>query len=88
MSHVSDVPVTIASLRAMKARGEKIAMLTAYDFTLASILDQAGLDVILVGDSLGMVMQGYDTTLPVTMEETVIYARSVARACRRAMPAA
>ena len=61
--------VTTHSLRAKKARGEPITMLTAYDFPTAQAIDQAGIDAILVGDSLGMVVQGYDTTLPVTMED-------------------
>ena len=62
-------PVRVPDLRAMKERGEKIAVLTAYDFTMARLLDRAGIDVILVGDSLGMVVLGYDTTLPVTLDD-------------------
>ncbi|MCP1675004.1 3-methyl-2-oxobutanoate hydroxymethyltransferase [Natronocella acetinitrilica] len=73
-------PVTVASLLRMKERGEKIACLTAYDFSFAVALDRAGVDVILVGDSLGMVMQGRETTLPVTMENMIYHARCVARA--------
>ena len=61
--------VTIHTLRQMKERGEKIAMLTAYDATFARLLDEAGADVLLVGDSLGMVVQGHETTLPVTLDE-------------------
>jgi 3-methyl-2-oxobutanoate hydroxymethyltransferase len=76
--------VTIHTLRQMKARGEKIAMLTAYDATFARLLDEAGADVLLVGDSLGMVVQGHDTTLPVTLDEISYHCRAVARGARRA----
>jgi 3-methyl-2-oxobutanoate hydroxymethyltransferase len=76
--------VTIHTLRQMKARGEKIAMLTAYDATFARLLDEAGADVLLVGDSLGMVIQGHETTLPVTLEEMSYHCRAVARGVRRA----
>jgi 3-methyl-2-oxobutanoate hydroxymethyltransferase len=76
--------VTIHTLRQMKARGEKIAMLTAYDATFARLLDDAGADVLLIGDSLGMVVQGHDTTLPVTLEEIAYHCRAVARGVRRA----
>ena len=76
--------VTIHTLRQMKARGEKIAMLTAYDATFARLLDDAGADVLLVGDSLGMVIQGHDTTLPVTLDEIAYHCRAVARGARRA----
>jgi 3-methyl-2-oxobutanoate hydroxymethyltransferase len=68
----------------MKKRGEKIAMLTAYDFHSARVADAAGIDVILVGDSLGMVVQGQETTLPVTMEEMLYHCRAVARGSKRA----
>lgn len=77
--------LTIRHLRRMKTQGKKIAMLTAYDYTFATIVDGAGIDVILVGDSAGMVMLGHDTTLPVTMDEMVLYTRAVTRATRRAM---
>ena len=63
--------ITIPSLRRRKRRGEKITMLTAYDFGFAQIFDTAGIDVLLVGDSLGNVVQGRETTLPVTMDEAV-----------------
>ncbi|HEX2691098.1 MAG TPA: 3-methyl-2-oxobutanoate hydroxymethyltransferase [Kofleriaceae bacterium] len=76
--------VTIHTLRQMKVRGEKIAMLTAYDATFARLLDEAGADVLLVGDSLGMVIQGHDTTLPVTLDEIAYHCRAVARGVRRA----
>jgi 3-methyl-2-oxobutanoate hydroxymethyltransferase len=77
--------VTLPVLREMKARGEKIAVLTAYDHPSASVLDEAGIDIILVGDSLGMVVQGYSSTIPVTMEEMLIHTRSVTGAVRRAL---
>ena len=72
---------TVATLLDMKKSGEKVSMLTCYDYTTARIMENAGINTILVGDSLGMTMQGYDTTLPVTMDETVIYTRSVVRGC-------
>jgi 3-methyl-2-oxobutanoate hydroxymethyltransferase len=71
--------VTIHTLRQMKERGEKIAMLTAYDATFARLFDESGADVLLVGDSLGMVVQGHDTTLPVTLEEMAYHCRAVVR---------
>lgn len=69
----------------MKARGEKIAVLTAYDASFARELDEAGVDAVLVGDSLGMVMQGEATTLPVTLEHMIYHSRCVARGLRRAL---
>lgn len=77
--------VTIPSLLEKKRRGEKIAMLTAYDVPLARLLDEAGVDVILVGDSLGMVALGYSSTVPVTMEEMLHHAKAVRRAVKRAL---
>ena len=77
--------VTIHDLSAWKAEGKRFAMLTAYDFPTARILDEAGIPVLLVGDSLGNVVQGLDTTLPVTLDETVYHTRLVARAARRAL---
>jgi 3-methyl-2-oxobutanoate hydroxymethyltransferase len=77
--------VTIPTLRRRKRRGEKITMLTAYDFTFAQIFDTAGIDVLLVGDSLGNVVQGQETTLPVTLDETVYHTRLVSRGTRRAL---
>ena len=77
-------PVTLDSLRRMKSEGEKIACLTAYDASFASVVDQAGTDLVLVGDSLGMVVQGHDTTVPVTVEDMVYHTRCVARGVRRA----
>lgn len=77
--------MTVRTLAARKRRGEKLTMLTAYDFTFARIFDAAGIDLVLVGDSLGNVVQGGDTTLPVTLDEVVYHTRLVARGCRRAM---
>jgi 3-methyl-2-oxobutanoate hydroxymethyltransferase len=76
--------VTIHTIRQMKERGEKIAVLTAYDATFARLLDESGADVLLVGDSLGMVVQGHDTTLPVTLEDMAYHCRAVVRGARRA----
>src|SRR5258708_18195743 len=76
--------VRIPPLRKMKAERHKIAMVTAYDASFARLVDQAGVDVVLVGDSLGMVVQGGTNTLPVTMEEMIYHCRSVARGTERA----
>jgi 3-methyl-2-oxobutanoate hydroxymethyltransferase len=76
--------ITLHKLRAMHAAGEKIAMLTCYDASFARVLDEAGVDVLLVGDSLGMVLQGRATTLPVTMDEMVYHTECVARGNRTA----
>src|SRR5450755_2076162 len=76
--------VTIHTLRSMKEKGERIAMLTAYDATFARLFDEAGADVLLVGDSLGMVVQGHDTTLPVTLEDIIYHTRAVVRGTRHA----
>lgn len=72
-------PVTTATLRSMKRKGERITMLTCYDATFARLLDRAGVDLLLVGDSLGMVIQGHTSTLPVTMDEMIYHCRAVAR---------
>jgi 3-methyl-2-oxobutanoate hydroxymethyltransferase len=77
--------ITTASFLKMKQQGKKITTLTAYDYPFARILDQAGIDSILVGDSLGMVVQGRETTLPVTMDEMLYHTAMVARACQRAL---
>jgi 3-methyl-2-oxobutanoate hydroxymethyltransferase len=77
--------VTIPSLRARKGAGEKIVALTAYDHAVASILDAAGVDLLLVGDSLGMVLLGYENTLSVTMDDMIHHTKPVARAARRAL---
>ncbi len=76
--------VTVPTLRAQKARNEKIVMLTAYDATFARLLDQAGADILLVGDSVGMVVAGYENTLPVTLDEMIYHCRAVARGTKRA----
>ena len=77
--------VTTNSLQEMKHNGEKISMLTAYDYTLAKIIDGAGIDVILVGDSASNVMAGHETTLPITLNEMIYHASSVVRAIDRAL---
>ncbi len=77
--------VTVTSLRKMKRKGEKFACLTAYDASFAALLDAAGVEVLLVGDSLGMVVQGRETTVPVTMDEMVYHAAAAARGRRRAL---
>jgi len=77
--------VTTHTLQEMKKRGEKISMLTAYDFSLARILDDAGIDVLLVGDSASNVMAGHDTTLPITLDQMIYHASSVVRAVKRAL---
>ena len=76
--------VTIHTLAKMKSAGEKIGMITAYDASFARLLDQAGADVLLVGDSLGMVVQGNDSTLPVTLEQMIYHTRAVKRGTQRA----
>ena len=77
--------VTTKTLAEMKVKGEKIAMLTAYDFTMAGILDHAGIDIILVGDSASNVMAGHETTLPITLDQMVYHAASVVRGVERAL---
>ena len=77
--------VTTLRLKEMKDRGEKIAMLTSYDYSMARIVDAAGVDVILVGDSAANVMAGYETTLPITLDAMIYHARAVVRAVERAL---
>lgn len=77
--------VTVRSLREMKASGERIAVLTAYDFLFARLVDQAGTDIILVGDSLAQVVLGLDSTLPVTLDDMIHHARAVRRGVQRAL---
>ena len=77
--------ITTKSLIEMKANGEKISMLTAYDFTMAKIVDTAGVDVILVGDSASNVMAGHETTLPITLDQMIYHAQSVVRGVTRAL---
>jgi 3-methyl-2-oxobutanoate hydroxymethyltransferase len=76
--------VTIHSLKKLKSAGQKICMVTAYDATFARLLDEAGADVLLVGDSVGMVVQGHESTLPVTMDQMVYHSRAVTRGAKRA----
>lgn len=76
--------ITTHILQEMKARGEKISMLTAYDYSMATILDDAGLDVLLVGDSASNVMAGHETTLPITLDQMIYHAQSVVRGASRA----
>ena len=83
--HQNVKKVTTHVLSAMKLKGEKITMLTAYDYSMARILDNAGIEVILVGDSASNVMAGYETTLPVTLDEMINYASSVVRGVKRAL---
>ena len=77
--------ITTKTLTEMKSRGEKISMLTAYDFTIAGIIDKAGIDVILVGDSASNVMAGHETTLPITLDQMIYHASSVIRGVDRAL---
>ena len=77
--------VTTHTLLEMKAQGEKISMLTAYDYSMAKIVDQAGMDVILVGDSASNVMAGHETTLPITLDQMIYHASSVIRAVKRSL---
>ena len=77
--------VTTNSLTEMKRHGEKITMLTAYDYTMAKIIDNAGVDAILVGDSASNVMAGHETTLPITLDQMIYHASSVVRACKRSL---
>ncbi len=81
----SDKAVTTATLQAMKARGEKISMVTGYDYTAARLIDRSGIDVILVGDSAGVVIAGQPNTLPVTVAEMIYHGRAVVRGTRRAL---
>ncbi|MFM8489502.1 MAG: 3-methyl-2-oxobutanoate hydroxymethyltransferase, partial [Bacteroidota bacterium] len=77
--------ITTHIIQSMKDRGEKIAMLTAYDFSMARIFDEAGIDILLVGDSASNVMAGHETTLPITLDQMIYHAQSVVRAVSRAM---
>ncbi len=77
--------ITTHVLQEMKLRGEKISMLTAYDFSMAKIIDQAGIDIILVGDSASNVMAGHETTLPITLDQMIYHASSVVRAIKRCL---
>lgn len=77
--------ITTNTLQSMKLKGEKISMLTAYDYSMARIFDEAGIDVILVGDSASNVMAGHETTLPITLDQMIYHAQSVIRACARCL---
>ncbi len=85
MSEQSSQPVTVATLIAMKRAGNKFACLTAYDASFATVLDTAGVELIMVGDSLGMVVQGHDSTLPVRMDDMIYHSQCVARGSRHAL---
>jgi len=85
MASPSDSPVTVPSLRDFKRESRKIASVTAYEASIAACVDEAGIDVVLVGDSLGMVVQGHASTLPVTMDAIVYHTACVARGLRRAL---
>jgi len=82
---MAEQKVTTATIRERKTKGEKITMLTAYDYATAVVLDEAGVDIILVGDSLGMVVLGYDSTLPVTMGDMLHHTGAVVRGTKRAL---
>src|SRR5438128_12222034 len=77
--------VTVPDFLAAKARGQRLAVLTAYDYTMARLLDAAGVDALLVGDSLGMVVQGHENCLPVTLDEMIYHTRLVKRGARRGL---
>ncbi len=85
MTTTNNSPVTIHTLLQMKQAGEKIACMTAYDYSFASLLDRNGMDMVMVGDSLGMVIQGHQHTLPVTLNDMVYHSRCVARGIKRAI---
>ncbi|MEE9350671.1 MAG: 3-methyl-2-oxobutanoate hydroxymethyltransferase, partial [Thiotrichaceae bacterium] len=77
--------VTVTTLQKMKAEGEKIASLTAYDASFARVIDLQGIDFILVGDSLGMVIQGHETTVPVSVDDIIYHTKAVAKTCQSAL---
>ena len=83
--HVQNSRMTTSKLRQMKANGEKIAMLTSYDFTLASLVDEAGIDMILVGDSASNVVCGNQYTLPITVDEMIFLTKGVVRAAQHSL---
>jgi 3-methyl-2-oxobutanoate hydroxymethyltransferase len=84
MNQLVEKPLSINDISAMKRRGEKISCLTAYDASFAAVIDKAGIDMLLVGDSLGMVVQGHSSTIPVTIEQMVYHTQCVSRARKRA----
>jgi 3-methyl-2-oxobutanoate hydroxymethyltransferase len=83
--HTSSEKITVPFIRGAKGKNQKISALTAYDYTTARIIDRAGVDIILIGDSLGSVVQGLETTLPVTLEEVIYHSRCVTRGVQRAL---
>ena len=85
MSQSKQDRVTIKVLEKMKSNNEKISMLTSYDYSFAKIIDSAGIDIILVGDSASNVMAGHETTLPITLDQMIYHASSVVRAVKRAL---
>ena len=84
-SHQNQKKVTVPEIMTMKTRGEKIAALTAYDYLTAEMLDEAGMDIILVGDSAGMVIAGHETTLPITLDEMIFMTQNVRRGVKKAL---
>src|SRR5262245_8063209 len=78
-------PITVPDFRSARSRGTRLAVVTAYDYTAAKLCDEAGVDCILVGDSLGMVVQGHPTSLPVTLDEMIYHTKCVVRGVRRAL---
>ena len=83
--HAPAARVTLTTLQKMRQGGDRITMLSCYDASFAALLDGCGVDLLLVGDSLGMVVQGHDSTLPVSMGDAVYHTRCVARGAKRAM---
>ena len=77
--------ITASQIKEMKKQGEKIAMITAYDYPMAKLIDEAGMPIILVGDSLGMVVLGYESTIPVTMDEMIHHTKAVVRGTKHAL---
>ena len=77
--------ITVTTLQKMKQENSKIAVLTAYDASFSRVIDTQGVDAILVGDSLGMVIQGHETTVPVTVDDTIYHARAVASQCKHSL---
>jgi len=86
LQETSRTAITVPKLRTMREAGEKITMLTAYDYLVAKYLDQVGVDIILVGDSLGNVVLGYETTLPVTVDDMIYHAKAVTPSGRQHLP--
>ena len=85
LQEVKSMKNTVVTIRQAKEKGEKLTMLTAYDYSMAKLIDEAGINMILVGDSLGMVMLGYEDTISVTMEDMIHHTRAVARGTSNAL---